>query len=262
MGYSYKDIKIIYEDNHILVVVKPANIPTQADSSGDLDMLTMMKEYLVEKYNKKGEAYLGMVHRLDRPVGGILVFAKSSKAALRLSESIKKNEFTRSYLAITHKSPKNLSGNLVHYLNKNSANNTVSIVPLATVGAKRAELFYKVLQTSIDPDTGKDLSLIKVDLETGRSHQIRVQLASLHTPLYGDFKYGKKENKYINNQNVDMALWASIVKFIHPTKKEKMTFILYPDVDQKPWSLFNVSSYLNIGMAEKTIIGDTSNFEE
>lgn len=142
---TYKDLKIVYEDNHILVVVKPYDVPVQADESGDPDMLTMLKQYLVEKYNKPGEAYLGLVHRLDRPTGGVMVFAKTSKAASRLCEAIRDGSVEKRYLAIVDGAPRYSADKLTCYLKKFPDTNTVKVVPALSEGAKYAELDYKVL---------------------------------------------------------------------------------------------------------------------
>ena len=177
-------LNVIYEDNQILVVIKPQNIPTQADSSNDKDLLTMCKEYIKEKYNKPGEVYLGMVHRLDRPTGGIVCFARTSKAANRLCEAIKNGEFKKTYLTVVNGRPKNNEDRLVHYLKKDTINNMVSIATSTEEGSKEAILDYKVLNNS------DKKSLLNIELETGRGHQIRVQMKSMNTPVVGDRKYG------------------------------------------------------------------------
>lgn len=235
---TFDDLNIVYEDNHILVVVKPQNIPTQEDESHDMDMVRLLKEYLVKSKNKPGEAYLGLVHRLDRPTGGVMVFAKTSKAAQRLSESIKNGSFEKKYLAVVVGEPKNKTDRLQHYLKKNAMQNKVMVVPMLTEGAKFAELDYKTLQTV------QGYSLISVVLHTGRSHQIRVQMSTIGHPLYGDQKYGDDER----SKKCQLALWATELRFPHPVDKEKgiMTFRVYPPVDSAPWKAFNINGYLNI----------------
>ena len=158
---TYEDINIVYEDNHLLVAVKPVGVPAQADESGAADMLTLLKDYLKVTYNKPGEAYLGLVHRLDRPTGGVMVFAKTSKAAARLTQSMKDGLFEKTYLCVTCGVPKERSGDLTHYLKKNERTNNVSIVPMLTQGAKKAELHYDVL------DDKQGFALVKVRLSTG-----------------------------------------------------------------------------------------------
>lgn len=226
-------LNILYEDNHIIVVVKPQNVPSQADESGDEDMLTAVKKYIKEKYEKPGEVYLGLVHRLDRPTGGIMVFAKTSKAAGRLSEQIRENEMQKTYYAITTHIPQAKENTLVNYLKKDEKNNIVKIVSMGDVGVKKAELRYKVLQTN------DDNALIEVKLITGRGHQIRVQLAGINCPLYGDNKYGKDKTKMSNN----LGLWAGRLEFIHPVTKVKMTFACPPNTDEEPWKKFYIDKY-------------------
>lgn len=159
---TYKDIEIVYEDNSILVVVKPQNIPTQADSSNDIDMLSLVKEYVKVTHNKVGDAFVGLVHRLDRPTGGVMVFAKNSKAASRLSESIRLGEVDKKYLAVVCGCPKMRSGKLTHYLKKSATDNTVVIAPMSTEGAKYAELDYKVLEEK------QGFTLVQINLITGK----------------------------------------------------------------------------------------------
>ena len=227
--WGKKMVDVIYEDNHILVCIKPQNIPSQADSSKDMDMLTMVKDYIKEKYNKPGNAYVGLVHRLDRPTGGVMVFAKTSKAASRLSKQIQTKEFQKKYFAIVCGRPKFETDTLVHYLKKDEKENIVKIVPSSEQGAKKAELIYKTLETY-----NQQLSLVDVSLLTGRSHQIRVQMASIKTPLFGDSKYG---GDIVKNQK--LSLWAYNLSFVHPTTNQKMTFTVCPPVDNLPWKYFD-----------------------
>jgi len=229
------DLNVVFEDNQIIVVVKPPNIPVQADSSEDLDMLTLIKQYVKEKYQKPGEVFIGLVHRLDRPTGGVMVFARTSKAAARLSEVIRNGEMSKRYLAVVAGEPQNRQGKLVHYLKKNAANNTVMIVPQLTEDAKRAELDYKVL------DVERGLSLVDIDLITGRSHQARVQMASMRTPIYGDERYSG--DKLIKG---NLGLWAVTIKFEHPVSHEKMVFTVYPPTEEAPWKYFDVEKFLTI----------------
>ena len=216
-----KMINVIYEDNHIIVVEKKPNIPVQEDSSKDLDMLTIIKNYLKEKYNKPGNVYLGLVHRLDRPVGGIMVFAKTSKAASRLSEQIRNNTFKKTYYAIVM-GKLDKTGTFKDKLFKDEKNNIVKVDPKG----KESILNYEVV------DYKDNMSLVKVDLVTGRSHQIRVQFSSRNHPLYGDQKYNVNSN--VGEQ---IALFSNSITFMHPTTKEKMTFSL--DLPKsKPWNIF------------------------
>lgn len=209
-------LNVIYEDNHIIVVEKPCNVPSQADNTGDEDMITLVKKYIKEKYNKPGEVYLGLVHRLDRPVGGIMVFARTSKAASRLSESIRTKDFSKTYLAVVKGKFEEKNGRLENYLYKDEALNKSKVVSKDKHGAKFASLSYEVLEEK------DDLSLVKINLETGRHHQIRVQFSNINHPLYGDQKYGK------GDMNTQIALWAYRLEFKHPTKDEIMKFECKP----------------------------------
>lgn len=228
-----EELKVIYEDNQIIVVIKPQNVPSQADESGDVDMLTLVKNYVKEKYDKKGNVYIGLIQRLDRPTGGIMVFARTSKAAERLSNQIKNNIFKKTYFAVCNNIPKAKSGTLLDYLKKDEKENLVKVVPMSEDGAKRCELEYKVLESV------NNLCLIEVQLKTGRSHQIRVQMASINCPLYGDAKYGMS-NK---GRTTNLALWAGKVTFIHPVSKDIMTFLVAPDDKSLPWNKFNIQKY-------------------
>lgn len=209
-------LNVIYEDNHIIVVEKPCNIPSQADKTTDEDMLTLIKKYIKEKYNKPGEVFLGLVHRLDRPVGGIMVFARTSKAASRLSEAIRTNNFSKRYLAVVEGKFENTQGSFEDYLFKDEALNKSKVVSKDKKGAKLAKLNYEVIAEV----NGR--SLVKIDLETGRHHQIRVQFSHAGHPLVGDQKYGR------TNPGVQIALWAYELEFKHPTKDEIMKFNCYP----------------------------------
>jgi 23S rRNA pseudouridine1911/1915/1917 synthase len=236
---TYEDINIIFEDNHLLVVVKPQNVPCCEDESKDADLLNMLKEYLVKKYNKTGEAFLGLVHRLDRPTGGVMVFAKTSKAAARIADDMKEGEFEKKYLAVVVGTPREKQKELIHYLLKDEATNTAYTVPMATEGAKQAIMSYKVL------DTDQGLSLADIKLTTGRSHQIRVQMTAIGTPLFGDHKYGGKQYR----AGVNLALWATEIKFPHPVTKEKLVFRVFPPTDLEPWKYFDIPRFLNLSKA-------------
>ena len=226
-------LNVLYEDNQIIVVLKPQNVPTQSDDSRDPDLLSQVKEYIKEKYNKPGEAFVGLVHRLDRPTGGIIVFAKTSKSASRLSEQFKNHTTEKIYYAVTENLVKYKKDTLVNYLQKNEKENIVKIVPMSESGAKKAELTYEELEND-----GKH-SLLKIQILTGRSHQIRVQLANIGCPLYGDNKYGKNKDKATSN----LGLWAGKLTFIHPTTKENMVFMAMPDCSKLPWKNFKMEKY-------------------
>ena len=214
-------INIIYEDNHLLVVEKPINIPVQEDVSKDLDFLTMLKEFIKKRDNKPGNVYLGLVHRLDRPVGGIMVFAKTSKCASRLSEQVRNRILKKTYYAVVEGKLED-KGTLKDYLLKDPKTNIVRV----DKNGKEAILDYEV------KDFKENLSLIKINLKTGRSHQIRVQFSSRNHALYGDNKYNK--NAKIGQQ---IALFAESLELIHPITKEQMVFSL--DLKNKyPWNIF------------------------
>lgn len=229
-GYGVKilEIKLIFEDNHLLVVEKPVNMPTQSDSSGDIDLLTYLKDDLKVRYQKPGNVYLGLVHRLDRPVGGVMVFAKTSKAAARLSAQIREGKIEKYYLAIVRGFLKTKNDRLHNYLIKDYRQNIVRVVPASTPDSKEALLDYEVIGER------EKLSLLKITLGTGRSHQIRVQLAAIGHPLYGDQKYGLN----INQPGEQLALYSFRLRFQHPTSQEFLEFELTPP-SVYPWAIFS-----------------------
>ena len=216
------NIRVLYEDNHLLVVEKPANVPVQADASGDEDLLTACKGYIKEKYAKPGEVYLGLVHRLDRPVGGVMVFARTSKAAARLTEQFSAHRARKRYAAIVEGSAPG-EGRLADFLWKDERTNTTSVVPEGTPGAKMAKLSFRTLARD------KGLSLLDVDLQTGRPHQIRVQLSHAGFPIHGDQRYNPAAQ--VGEQ---IRLWAYALTIVHPTLKEEMTFYALPPFGEFP----------------------------
>ncbi|MGL4914568.1 MAG: RluA family pseudouridine synthase [Romboutsia sp.] len=220
-------VKVIYEDNHLLVVEKPVNILSQGDDTNDKDMVNLLKQYVKEKYNKPGNVYIGLVHRLDRPVGGAMVFAKTSKAASRLSEQVRNKSFKKTYRAVIHGTMAKEKDTLKDYLYKNKKTNMVSVVNKNHKEAKNAELSYETLNKK------EGFSLVEIDLKTGRSHQIRVQFASRRHPLFGDQRYGQSVNK-VGQQ---ISLWSYKIEIEHPTTKEKMEFICEPP-QEYPWNKF------------------------
>lgn len=214
-----QNLKILFEDNHIIVVEKTPNIPSQSDKTGDIDMLTLVKQYIKEKYNKPGNVYLGLVHRLDRPVGGIMIFAKTSKAASRLSDEVREKVFKKKYLAVVDGKIEKTKGSLENYLYKDERNNMSKVVNKDKKNAKLAKLDYEVLFY----DEVKNLSLLKINLHTGRHHQIRVQLSNFGHSIFGDQKYGTR------GTGKQIALWAYELTIMHPITKEEMTFIDLPE---------------------------------
>lgn len=214
-------INIIYEDNHLLVVEKPINVPVQADDSKDLDFLTMLKDFIKKRDNKPGNVYLGLVHRLDRPVGGIMVFAKTSKCASRLSEQVRTRKFKKTYYAVIE-GKIDSEGKFIDKLLKDTKRNIVKV----DSRGKMSVLNYKLV------DYKDNLSLVKIDLETGRSHQIRVQFSSRNHPLYGDQKYNRSAK--VGEQ---IALFSNSITFNHPITKEEKTFTI--DIPNRyPWIIF------------------------
>lgn len=214
-----QNLKVIYEDNHIIVVEKIPNIPSQADKTGDIDMLTLVKNYIKEKHNKPGNVYLGLVHRLDRPVGGVMIFAKTSKAASRLSDQVREKVFKKEYIAVVDGKFEPRNGTLENYLYKDERNNISKVVNPEKKNAKFAKLDYEV----ITYNEVKDLSLVKVNLHTGRHHQIRVQLSNFGHSIFGDQKYGTR------GKGKQIALWAYELSIIHPITKKEMVFEDLPE---------------------------------
>ncbi len=222
---EYRGVRIVYEDNHLLVVVKPPNMPTQADASGDADLLSTMKAYVKEAYQKPGAVYLGLVHRLDRPVGGLVVLARTSKAAARLSDQVRKKALSRGYVAVA-RGQAQAQAELCDWLCKDGASNTVRVVPEGTAGAKDARLRY------FADGEADGLSLLRVKLYTGRSHQIRVQLAHAGLPLWGDARYGRGQ------PGEQIALWGAFLGLLHPTRGERLFFCAPPPAQAEPWRRF------------------------
>jgi len=209
------EIPVLYEDNHLVVVVKPANLPTQADSSGDEDLLSILKRYIGNKYQKPGNVYMGLVHRLDRPVGGVMVFARTSKAASRLSDAFAKHAQDRRYLAVLQGELRQ-QRMLTDWLLKDGKTGMVSAVSQNAPGAKEARL------TTTPLCVQNGLTLTEAQLFTGRSHQIRVQHAHAGYPLWGDARYGG------GKPGQQIALWAVKLSFKHPTKDENLSFCAPP----------------------------------
>lgn len=208
----YHGVEILYVDNHLLVAVKPPNLPSQADASGDMDMFTLMKAYIKETYHKPGEAYLGLLHRLDRPVGGLMAFARTSKAAARLSQQLRTHAMRREYLAVVRgDAPQEAV--LEDMLERPDG------------PAQRAALRYRCIARA------EGLSLLDVQLETGRKHQIRIQLSRAGLPIWGDARYGA------GRPGEQIALWAAGLQLMHPTTQLPMDFESAPPV-QVPWSQF------------------------
>ena len=214
------DPHILYEDNHLLVIEKPIGILSQGDHTGDPNLVDLLKDFLKRKYQKPGNVYLGMIHRLDRPVGGVMVFGKTSKATSRLQEQMKSGEIYKTYLVVTESHPPVEEGSLIHYLSKDEERNKTKVYDAPHKDAKKCQLDYTVLANY----NGR--CLMKIDLHTGRSHQIRAQLAHISCPICGDTKYGKQRVKSTD----DIALFAYKLEFIHPVSKEEMYCASYPEI--------------------------------
>ncbi len=222
------EIPVLYEDNHLLVVIKPANLPVQADRSGDADLLNILKGYIGEKYAKPGAVYLGLVHRLDRPVGGVMVFARTSKAASRLSEAFRTHAQDRRYLAVVEgEFDEPLA--LTDWLRKDGRTGMVSVADPGAPGAKEARLISRPLAHR------GGLTLADVQLFTGRAHQIRVQHANAGHPLWGDMRYGH------GAPGRQIALWAYRLVLEHPTRHEALRFASRPP-REGAWALFDAET--------------------
>ena len=210
-------LNVLYEDNHVIVAEKNPGILSQSDKSGDVDMLTLVKSYIKEKYDKKGEVFLGLVHRLDTVTSGVMVFARTSKAASRLSDDIRQGKMSKQYIAVFEEIIDKKNGGFEDYLIKDNSKN-VSYVTNDNKKGKYSKLEYEVLEIK------ENMSLVRINLITGRSHQIRVQFASRDFHIVGDAKYKAK-----SKDKDKIALHACELGFYHPTKKELMTFSLMPD---------------------------------
>ena len=222
-GKQMNKLNVLYEDNHVIVVVKPANVLSQGDSTGDISIMDIVKNYIKKKYNKPGNVYLGLVHRLDRPVGGIMVFARSSKAAARLTKNFQEHQVIKKYYAIIHGKMESKSGKLIDCIEKGKDGNS-----FVSSNGKDAVLAYEVL----DYNEKDDCSLVSVSLKTGRHHQIRVQFSSRGHALVGDQRYGVLDNKQI-------CLFSYYLSFTHPVTKEVLEFKVYPE-KKGDWTIFTL----------------------
>lgn len=223
------DLKIIYEDNHIIAVNKPSGMLVQGDKTGDETLGDVVKKYLKEKYQKPGDVYLGVTHRIDRPVSGVLLFARTSKALTRLNELFKSRDMKKTYWAIVQNRPAKEEDTLTHWLKKNEAKNMSKVFAKETDGALKCILDYKLI-SSID-----NYHLLEINPHTGRHHQIRVQLAAIGSPIKGDLKYGAKRS----NKDGSISLHARKIKFEHPVKKEPIEIIAEVPEDVV-WRAFKV----------------------
>ena len=219
----------VYEDNHIVVVNKTSSEIVQGDKTGDTPLSEMVKQYLKEKYNKPGNVFIGVTHRLDRPVSGLVVFAKTSKALPRLNEMFRNGEVKKTYWAIVKECPKETEGELVHYLVRNEKQNKSYAYDKEVKNSKKAVLHYKLIGHS------QNYYLLEVDLKTGRHHQIRCQLAKMGCPIKGDLKYGSPRS----NPDGSICLHARTVQFVHPVSKE-MIRLTAPVPEGNLWNGFEI----------------------
>lgn len=224
---SRKGPSVLYEDNHIIIVNKSSSDLVQGDSSGDEPLDAVVKQYIGEKYKKPGEVFLGVVHRLDRPVSGCVVYARTSKALTRMSELFRTRDVKKSYWAVVTERPPAEEGELRSFLKKNEAQNKSYVYDKEVKGSKEATLSYRIIGRSAS------YYLLEIDLQTGRHHQIRAQLAAAGCPVRGDLKYGSKRS----NEGGGISLHARRISFIHPVKKEEVT-VEAPLPDDKVWKLF------------------------
>ena len=220
---------VVYEDNHIVVVNKTSSEIVQGDKTGDTPLSEMVKQYLKEKYNKPGNVFIGVTHRFDRPVSGLLVFAKTSKALPRLNEMFRNGEVKKTYWAIVKECPKETEGELVHYLVRNEKQNKSYAYDKEVKNSKKAVLHYKLIGHS------QNYYLLEVDLKTGRHHQIRCQLAKMGCPIKGDLKYGSPRS----NPDGSICLHARTVQFVHPVSKE-MIRLTAPVPEGNLWNGFEI----------------------
>jgi len=227
---------ILYEDNHLLVVNKPAGRLVQGDRTGDTSLLEELKDYIGKKYNKPGKVFLGVVHRLDRPVSGVLLFARTSKALTRLNQQFQSRIVQKTYWAVVDRLPEPQSNTLIHWIKKDREKNKVAVHDKIVSESKRAELSYSLLTEN------KRHFLLEVIPVTGRPHQIRAQLARIHCPIVGDLKYGSKKT----NSDGNISLHAQALIFEHPVKKERIEIVIDPP-HSHPWNLFNSESSIPRG---------------
>lgn len=220
-------LSVLYEDNHLIAINKPAGVLVQGDETGDMPLSEMVKEYVKEKYHKPGAVFLGVVHRLDRPVSGVVIFARTSKALSRMNALFQKRETQKTYWALVDHAPANRSGNLVHWLVKDESRNKTTAHAQEHPHGLRSELNFQVLKKV------KDISLIEVNPITGRPHQIRVQLASMGSPIVGDVKYGHEKP----NRDGSICLHACALSFLHPVSKQSVA-ITAPLPPNEFWNSF------------------------
>ncbi|MEN8703518.1 MAG: RNA pseudouridine synthase [Polaribacter sp.] len=225
MHSNKQNLKVLFEDNHIIIVNKRSGDITQGDKTGDKPLSDVVKEYIKDKYNKAGNVYLGVVHRLDRPTSGVIIFARTSKALERLNKVLRDKEIYKTYWAVVKNHPKKEKATLINFLKKNPKNNKSSVFQKEIEGSKKAILHYSVVK-KLD-----NYTLLEIDLETGRHHQIRAQLSNIGYPIKGDLKYGFNRS----NKDGSIHLHARKIEFIHPVTKEKVS-VIAPTPNEVIWN--------------------------
>jgi len=225
MHSNKQNLKVLFEDNHIIIVNKRSGDITQGDKTGDKPLSDVVKEYIKEKYNKASNVYLGVVHRLDRPTSGVIIFARTSKALERLNKMLRDKEIYKTYWAVVKNHPKKEKATLINFLKKNPKNNKSSVFQKEIEGSKKAILHYSVVK-KLD-----NYTLLEIDLETGRHHQIRAQLSNIGYPIKGDLKYGFNRS----NKDGSIHLHARKIEFIHPVTKEKVS-VIAPTPNEVIWN--------------------------
>ena len=220
--------EILFEDNHLIIVNKRASEIVQGDKTGDTPLSEHIKQYLKKKYNKAGEAYLGVAHRLDRPVSGLIIFAKTGKALTRLNEMFRNKEIRKTYWAIVKNKPVQASATLIHYLKKNEKNNKSYVYEKQIKDSKKAELDYTIIKNS------DHYYLLEITLKTGRHHQIRAQLSHIGSPIKGDLKYGAPRS----NEDASISLHARSAQFIHPVSGKEINIEAHPPLADQLWRFF------------------------
>ena len=225
MNPNPTDLEILYEDNHLIIINKKPGDISQGDKTGDESLIDKVKKYIKHKYNKPGNVFSGLVHRLDRPTGGVIMFAKTSKALSRLNKMLREGKIKKTYWAVTEGIPAKNEDTLIHYLKKNPKTNKTTVYPRKTEGAKKAVLHYKVIKK------GERYALLEIDLETGRHHQIRAQLSKIGHPVKGDLKYGAKHSL----EGGGIMLHARKISFKHPVRDKIMEITAPPE--PKHWDI-------------------------
>jgi len=226
---SYKDLVVLYEDNHLIIINKRPGDIVQGDKTEDKSLLDLLKEYIKVKYKKPGDVFVGLVHRMDRPVSGLVVFARTSKALSRMNELFRESDLRKTYWAVVKNRPEMEEDTLVHHLRKNEKQNKSYVCKAGSTGGKRAELHYKLIGST------DKYWLLEIDLKTGRHHQIRAQLSAIGSPIRGDLKYGADRS----NRDGSIHLHGRSIRFMHPVKKE-MIEITAPAPKEALWSALDI----------------------